>query len=83
MKTDATQTQPYPPSGGGSVTEFTSFDDIERTRFSSIFGSDGLWSITADIFVFQKDGESSTRPYFATMIKRQAAIDDAAGGDPC
>ena len=78
MKTDATQTQPYPPSGGESAAEFTSFDGTAIARFSSIFGVGGLLTIPADIFVFQRDENSSTRARFATMIKRQAANDAAA-----
>ena len=80
MKTDATQTQPYPPSGG-TVAKSTSFDGIAIGRFSSSFGSDALLTIPADILVFPKDGKFSTRARFATMIKHKAAIDAAAGTD--
>ena len=83
MKTDATQTQPYPPSGGGSVAKFASFNGIATARFWSIFGSDGVLIIPADIFVCQKEEKFSTRQGIATMTRHKAAIDAAAERDPC
>ena len=55
MKTEATHTQPYPPSGGGSVTksEPPNGDAISSTL--SVFGSEG--SPVSDILVL-KDEDS-------------------------
>ena len=82
MKTDATQTQPYPPSGGWTASKLSSFVGIAIGRFSSIFGSDPLLTIPADILVFEEDEKFSTSARFARMIKHKAAIEAAGGRDP-
>lgn len=47
MKTDATQTQPYPPSGGGSAARADSLNGNATVRASSTLGSEGLFISSA------------------------------------
>ena len=55
MKTDATQTQPYPPSGGRSTAKSESLNGNAIACVSWIFGSEESLTSSAvpDILVFE------------------------------
>lgn len=87
MKTEATQTQPYPPSGGGSTTESGRPNGNAVAWVLSLLGSGGSLTNSAvpDMLVY---AEERFHEELLAIIRQLAEVskhtprDTAAGKDP-